>query len=402
MKYVIFLGDGMADDPQPSLGGRTAIEAAETPNMDRIAREGVCGLLKTVPDELPPDSTVANLSVMGYDPRKCLEGRGVLEAAAMGITLGSNDHAMRMNVINVQNGNIITHSAGNITTEEARELVMTLQQELKRDGVEFHPGVSYRHVLKLTRPASKAVECAPPHDHLDEPMEKYLPRATAPEGEETAALLRELILESNRILENHPVNLERARKGLQKANYIWPWSIGKRPSMASFKELFGVQGSVICAVDLIRGIGTMAGMKAPSVEGVTGLWNTNYEGKADAAVEALKDCDLAYIHVEAPDEAGHEGNLELKVRTISDLDRRLVGRVMEKVKGPVRFAVLTDHPTPVAIRTHVNRPVPFAMMGPGFDADSVAAYGENSCAAGRFPLLEGDGFMRQFLGLIQD
>lgn len=398
MKYVIFLGDGMADDPQPSLGGQTVLEAAHIPNMDRIAREGVCGLLSTVPDGMSPDSTVANLSVLGYDPRECLEGRGVLEAAAMGVELEPADHAMRMNLICVRDGNIITHSAGNISTGEAAVLVAALQQELRRDGVEFFPGVSYRHVLKLTRPASKKIECAPPHDHLDEPMLGLLPRATAAEGEDTAALLRELILDSNRVLEEHPVNMERARRGEQKANYIWPWSIGQRPKMKSFRGMFGVDGAVVCAVDLIRGIGAVAGMRAMRVEGATGLWNTNFEGKADAAVEALQTSDLVYIHVEAPDEAGHEGDLELKLRTVEDFDRRVVGRVMEKAPGPVRFGVLPDHPTPVAIRTHVNRPVPFAIMGPGMEPDSVTRFSEAACGQGRWPSLKGDGFMRLLLG----
>lgn len=397
MKYVVFLGDGMGDDPQESLGGKTPLEAANTPYMDRIAKLGTTGMLKTVPEGMQPDSTVANLSVMGYDPRKCLEGRGVLEAAAMGIELGPNDHAMRINLICVRNGDIISHSADNISTEESTTLVKLLQEKLARPGVEYHPGVSYRHVMKLTRPASKAVECLPPHDHVEKPMEPRLPRATAPEGEETAALLRELILESNKLLENHPINIARDKQGLQKANYIWPWSIGKRPQMQTIQELFGKTGAVVCAVDLIRGIGKMAGMKSMHVEGVTGLWNTNFEGKADAALEALKEVDLVYIHVEAPDEAGHEGNLKLKIQTMEDLDRRLIARVMEKAEGPVRFAILTDHPTPVAIRTHVSRPVPFAVMGPGIEPDAVQSYSEPACSKGRWPELEGIAFMPMLL-----
>jgi len=398
MKYVIFLGDGMADDPQERLGGKTPLEAANIPNMDRIAREGSCGLLHTVPGDLPPDSTVANLSVMGYDPHSCLEGRGVLEAAAMGIDLGPDDHAMRLNLICVRDGLIISHSAGNISSPEAAELIAALSRELGRNGVVFYPGVSYRHVLRLTCPASKAIECAPPHDHVDQPMETWLPRAAAPEGEATAALLRRLVLESNRILENHPVNVERARRGLQKANYCWPWSIGRRPRMENFHDKYGVSGAVIGAVDLIRGIGATAGMDCPHVEGATGLWDTNFEGKADAAIEMLKSHDFVYIHVEAPDEAGHEGNLEIKVRAIEDFDCRLIGRVMAGVKVPVRFAVLPDHPTPVAIRTHVKRPVPFAIMGPGFRADAVSAFSESSCALGSLGELRGDDFIRKLFG----
>ncbi|MBN1517967.1 cofactor-independent phosphoglycerate mutase [Candidatus Sumerlaeota bacterium] len=399
MKYVIFLGDGMADEPQDALGGLTILEKAHTPNMDMIAREGACGLLSTVPDGLPPDSTVANLSVMGYDPRECLEGRGVLEAAAMGVEIGPDDHAMRMNLISVTEGMIRTHSGGNITTAEAAELVKALQEQLRYDGVEYHSGVSYRHVMKLTCPASKAIRCMPPHDHLDEPLEDHLPTAAAPEGEETAALLREIVLKSNDILENHPVNQARAKRGEQMANYCWPWSIGRRPKMKTFAELFGVSGGVISAVDLIRGIGVYAGMAAPTVEGATGLWNTNYENKADAALKVLEDHDLVYIHLEGPDEAGHEGSLELKLRAIEDLDRRLISRVMQGlVREPARFAVLPDHYTPIRIRTHVANPVPFAIMGTGIAPDSVQTYSEKSCASGALGQLAGDEFMRRFIG----
>lgn len=397
MKHVVFLGDGMADDARNELDGRTLVEAAETPNMDRIAREGVCGLLDTVPEGMPPDSTVANLSVMGYDPRECLEGRGVLEAASMGVVIGDTDHAMRLNLINVQDGNTISHSADNVTTEEARELIEALAERLPFDGIEYHAGVSYRHVLKITRPASKAIDCRPPHDHLDEPMADYLPQATSPEGEATAALLREMVLESAKVLEDHPINIARAERGLQKANYCWPWSIGRRPKMAAFEELYGLSGGVVAAVDLIRGVGVCAGMAAPLVEGATGLWDTNYEGKAEAALKILEERDFVYIHVEGPDEAGHEGNLEVKLRTIADLDRRLIGPVMAALGDDTRYAVLPDHYTPIAIRTHVATPVPFAIMGPGFAPDEVATYGENACAKGRYPTLVDDDFMKMFV-----
>ncbi len=397
MKYVIFLGDGMGDEAQESLGGLTILEKAETPHMDMIAREGACGLLKTVPDGLPPDSTVANLSVMGYDPRKCLEGRGVLEAAAMGVDIGAGDHAMRMNLISVTDGRIRTHSGGNISTPEAAELVQALREQLKFDGIEYHTGVSYRHVLKLTRPASKAIKCDPPHDYLDEPMEEHLPVATSAEGEETAALLRELVLKSNGVLENHPVNSAREKRGEQKANYCWPWSIGTRPKMETFKEMFGKTGAIVSAVDLIRGIGVYAGMDTIIVPGATGLWDTNYEGKADAALELLKNHDLVYIHVEGPDEAGHEGNLEVKIRAIEALDKRLMARVMNSLPEPVRFAVLPDHYTPIKVRTHVGAPVPFAMMGDGISPDRVKSYSERTCAEGFFGLLTGSEFMKNFL-----
>ncbi|MDD4279807.1 cofactor-independent phosphoglycerate mutase [Candidatus Sumerlaeota bacterium] len=403
MKYVIFLGDGMADDKQEELGGKTIIEAADKPCMDRIAKEGVCGLLDTVPEGMKPDSTVANLSVLGYDPRSSLEGRGVLEAAAIGVELAPTDLAARMNTIHIADGKIITHSAGNISTEESRQLVLALKEELepKFPGIIFHSGVSYRHVLQITRPASKCVELTPPHDNPDKPLEPLMPRATAPEGEETATLLRDLIRASWPVLEKHPVNIARAKRGEQTANSIWPWSIGKRPSMKTFEELYGVKGAVVCAVDLIRGIGKIAGMQTPRVEGVTGLWNTNFEGKADAVIEALKTNDLVYVHVEAPDEAGHDGDMQLKIRTITDLDHRLLKRVMDNAPEQTRFAVLCDHPTPVKLRTHVHRPVPFAIMGPGIVPDFVLDYGEASCAKGRWPNLQGADFIRLLLGIEQ-
>lgn len=397
MKYVIFLGDGMADDPLEELGGLTILEKAYTPNMDRIARDGVCGLLVTVPEGMPPDSTVANLSVMGYNPRECMEGRGVLEAAAMGVEIGPNDYAMRMNLITVVDGRIKTHSGGNITTPEAAELIQALREQLRYEGVEYYPGVSYRHVLKLTRPASKAIKCDPPHDYLDEPLIEHLPVATAPEGEETAKLLREIIMRSNAILENHPVNKARAARGELKANYCWPWSIGKRPQMKPFYEMYGITGAVVSAVDLIRGIGVYAGMTTTVVEGATGLWNTNYEGKADAALKLLETHDLVYIHVEGPDEAGHEGSIKHKLLAIEELDRRLIARVMQGVNQPTRFAILTDHYTPIKVRTHVGRPVPVAMMGPGIIPDDVPAYSEKLCAGGALGVLRGSEFMQNFV-----
>jgi len=395
MKYVIFLGDGMADDPQELFDGQTLIEAADTPNMDRIAREGRCGLLETVPDGMQPDSTVANLSVLGYDPHQCLEGRGVLEAAAMGVRLSDTDYAMRVNLVNAQDGLMISHSADNISDAEAHALIKTLNQ-LQRPGVTFYPGISYRHVLKILEPASKDVECAPPHDHLDEPLGELLPTSTSPDGRATAQLLCDLILESNALLENHPVNLERAAQGKKKANYCWPWSIGQCPNMDKFEDMFGVKGAVVSAVDLIRGIAFYAGMTSPRVKGATGLSDTNYEGKADAALKLLEDHDLVYIHVEASDEAGHEGDAELKCKCIEYLDRRLISRVMQGAPEPTRFAVLPDHYTPVAQRCHLARPVPFAIMGPGIEADSSGAYSEQSCAQGAWSL-KGDEFIKALL-----
>ena len=303
-------------------------------------------------------------------------------------------------LIHVADGRIVTHSAGNITTPEAAALIAALRAGLRFDGVEFHPGVSYRHVLKLTRPASKAIECFAPHDHLDEPMAGWMPRATAPEGEATAHLLREIIEQSHGILRDHPVNQDRARRGLQTANFCWPWSIGRRPRMKAFEELYGLRGAVVAAVDLIRGLGVCAGMFAPAIKGATGLWDTDYEAKADAALRLLEDHDLVYVHVEAADEASHEGSADLKRRCIEDLDRRLIARVLDRLPQPARVAVLPDHPTPIRIRTHAATPVPFAMMGPGIEPDAVASYSESACAQGRYPNLAGADFMRLFTGVV--
>lgn len=400
MKYIIFLGDGMADEHREDLGGKTPLMAADTPNMDTIARHGACGLLKTVPEGMPADSTVANLSILGYDPRTCFEGRGVLEAAAMGVSLSDTDCAARLNLINVQNGLIKSHSSDNITSEEAAVLIDVLKNNLHYNGVEFFAGVSYRHVLKLTDNPSKMIECYPPHDHLDEPMEKYLPHSLNQEAEKTAQLLNELIFESNKILENHPINLKRSEKELMKANYCWPWAIGQKPKMTPFKTKFGIEGAMISAVDLIRGIGIYAGFEPIIVKGATGIYTTNYEGKADAVVEAIQRKDFVFVHVEASDEASHDGDLNLKIKTIEYFDKRLVGRVMGKVGGEeITVAVLPDHWTPISIRTHSPNPVPFAIAGPNRPADNVQHFDEDSCSKGKYGLLEGDKFIKLFLGL---
>lgn len=398
MKYIVFLGDGMADEKIASLGNKTPLMVADTPNMDMLAANGVCGLLKTVPEGLPASSDVANLSILGYDPAKCSEGRGVLEAAAIGVAMNADDCAMRLNIINVQNGIIKSHSSDNITTEEAHVLIDSLKKELNINGIELFAGVSYRHVLKLTDNASTHVNCQPPHDRLDQPMENNLPKATDEEGKSTEKLLREIIFESNKILENHPINLKRAEKGLQKANYCWPWSIGRKPKMESFKEKYNLNGAIISAVDLLRGIGVYAGLQPIIVEGATGLYNTNYEGKADAAVDALKENDFVFVHVEASDEASHEGNLDLKIKTIEYLDKRLIGRVLEKTKGmELTAAVLPDHYTPISIRTHSRHPVPFAICGPNHKPDSVKTFDEETCANGKYPNALGTEFMNILL-----
>jgi 2,3-bisphosphoglycerate-independent phosphoglycerate mutase len=324
----------------------------------------------------------------------------VLEAASMGAAIADDAIAMRMNLICIDGGKIRNHSAGHISTAEADELIGVLQRELGGDGVSFHTGVSYRHLL-VGRGLDPDLECAAPHDHPGEAIEPLMIRARGDAARATAERLNALTRRSWALLGDHPVNVARREAGKDAANSIWLWSPGRRPRMATFEERFGVTGAVISAVDLIRGIGVYAGLEPLHVEGATGLWDTNYEGKADACLEALERVDFVFVHVEAPDEAGHEGNLELKVRTIEDLDARLIGRVtagLEKKGIEARLAVLPDHPTPVEKRVHTRAAVPFAMMGPGIEADAVEQYDEASCAAGGFGELRGDGFICAALG----
>jgi len=397
MKYIIILGDGMSDYPIASLGGKTPLQAARKPNMDRIAREGRCGLFKTIEEDMPTGSEAANLSVMGYDPRQVLQGRGVLEAASMGVEIRDDDMAMRCNLICLfDDGRIKNHSAGHISSAESDDILKTLQKEIGSPTLNFYTGVSYRH-LSVGNGLDPRLVCAPPHDHPNEPAEGLLIRAKVPEAQPTADLLNNLIRRSWPILKDHPVNQRRRAAGKDPGNSIWLWSPGKRPKMWTFKERFGVTGAVISAVDLIRGIGVYAGLEVLKVPGATGLSDTNYEGKADAALAALARVDFVYLHVEAPDEAGHDGNLDLKIRTIEDLDARLVGRILtglEKQKMEAVVAVLPDHPTPVEKRIHARDAVPFAIRDPRQAPDEVQCFDEQSCAAGAFGTVHGDEFIR--------
>ena len=400
MKYLILLGDGMADDPVDSLQGRTPLQTAHTPHMDRIARQGRCGLLETVPNDMTPGSETANLSVMGYDPRRYLEGRGVLEAASMGIDVAPDQIAMRCNLICLDAHNRIkNHSAGHISSPEAAELIAMLNREIMPEGLQLYPGVSYRHLF-VGRGLSPRLDCAPPHDHPDERAEQHMIHPLEPEARPTADLLNNLTRRSWAVLADHPVNRRRIEQGKDPANSIWLWSPGRRPTMPTFAERFGISGAVISAVDLIRGLGVYAGLEIIRVPGATGLYDTNYEGKADAAFEALERLDFCYVHVEAPDEAGHEGDAALKVRTIEDLDARLLGRLMHRLdqRGlEIAVAVLPDHYTPVARRIHVGHPVPFALRSPNHPADAVERFSEADCATGGFGRLAGDAFIRALL-----
>lgn len=432
MKHIIILGDGMADHPVERLGGKTLLQYAKKPYMDMLAKNGKTGRLVTVPDGFHPGSEVANSSIMGYDQNEVYEGRGPLEAASIGYEMSPNDFALRCNIINVNDGRIITHNGGNLDTEDADVLIKYLNEKLAsqyRGIVKFITGIQYRHLL-IIKGGNKYVDCAPPHDHPNEewkpllvkPMEGVAPELLkghyqSAEGkflsqvsdgyrmsaQETADLLNALILKSQEILENHPFNVARKERGERMANIIWPWGGGYRPHMLTLSQMYPQikRGSVISAVDLIRGIGHYAGLRNIIVEGATGLANTNYEGKAQAAINALKEGDdFVYVHVEASDEAGHDGDLELKLKTIENLDSRLIKPIYEEVSQwdePVSISVLPDHPTPVEIRTHVKEPVPFLIYHPGIKPDDVEKYDEVSCVRGGYGLIELQEFMQTFM-----
>lgn len=400
MKSIIILGDGMADEPIEALGGKTPMQYANTPYMDKLAEMGVTGRMKTVADGFHPGSEVANMAVLGYDLPTVYEGRGVLEAASIGYDLKPGEMAMRCNLVCVEGDILKNHSSGHITTEEANELICFLNEQLGSDRIHFYTGVSYRHLL-VVKGGDKRLDCTPPHDVPLHPFRPLMIKPEVPEAQETAELLNDLILKSQEILKDHPVNRRRIAIGKDPANSIWPWSPGYRPAMQTMQEMYGFkQGAVISAVDLIRGIGVYAGLKVIDVEGATGLYDTNYEGKAHAALEALKTNDFVYLHVEASDEAGHEGDIDLKIRTIEDLDKRAIGIIFEELQKwdePVAIAVLPDHPTPCAIRTHTNIPVPFLIYKPGQEPDGVTRFDEFSVLEGKYGILEKDEFIKELV-----
>lgn len=400
MKYIIILGDGMADEPIGSLGGRTPLQAACKPSIDRVAALGRSGMLATVPAGFAPGSEIANLSVLGYDLPKVFEGRGSLEAASMGVRIEDGEMAMRCNLLTIEQGRIKNHSAGHITGEEAAELIVFLQKELGGGDANFFPGVSYRHLLKL-KGGDKRIATTPPHDVPGTPYRDVLVRALVPEAEATAVRINELIERSQELLKDHPVNRARVAAGKEPANSIWPWSPGYRPRMETLMQCYGIRdGVVISAVDLIKGIGVYAGLKPVDVEGATGLYTTNYEGKARAALDALRAHDFVFLHIEASDEAGHEGDAELKVRTIEYLDSRVVKTILDEISGwdePVSMAILPDHPTPCALRTHTAKPVPFTIYRTGVSGDGVQRFDERSAQEGSYGNLSGDEFMNLFI-----
>lgn len=401
MKYIIVLGDGMADEPIESLGGKTPLQVAYTPTLDFLAKNGRVGKLETVPEGFHPGSEIANLSVLGYDVTKVFEGRGSLEAASMGVDIASDEMAMRCNLICIEDGKIKNHSAGHISNEEATELIEYLQRELGDNKISFHPGISYRHLLKIKN-ADKRVLCTPPHDVPGTMFRNVLVKPQVDEAVETAELMNDLILKSQALLSAHPINKKRIEEGKDAANSIWPWSPGYKPSMIPLSQLYGInKGVVISAVDLIRGIGVYAGLTPIIVDGATGLYDTNYEGKVSAAINALQnDVDFVFLHVEASDEAGHEGDVALKVKTIEYLDNRILRPLVESldtINDDVAIAVLPDHPTPCRLRTHTSDVVPFLIYRKGILADEVSTFDEISSKRGSYGVLKTVDFIKQLI-----
>lgn len=404
MKYIVLLGDGMADYPLKELGDKTPLEAANKPNMDFIAKEGMVGTVETIPADLPSGSDVANLNVLGYDPHLYYTGRGPLEAANMGVSLGKNDVAFRCNLITRKGDILFDYSAGHITDAEAKELIEFIDEKLGNEDIEFYPGTSYRHLMVVRESIQKPnsdftmsdltkVKCIPPHDITGKKIKENLP---AGKGWE---LLEKLMVNSISLLESHQVNKTRAAQGKNIANMIWLWGQGKRPSMPTYKEKFGLTGSVISAVNLIKGIGVYAGLQVIEVPGATGFFDTNYQGKAEAALQSLKDRDFVFVHVEAPDEAGHMGLIDKKIQAIEDFDRLVVGTILNGCKRfkEYKILILPDHPTPIPLKTHSDEPVPFAIYGSGVKKDNTSAYNEKAAQNGSLHIQEGYKLMDYFI-----
>lgn len=399
MKYIIILGDGMADHPLKELENRTPLQVANIPNIDKLAKLGKTGMFQTVPLDMPPGSEVANLAVLGYDVGKVYEGRGVLEAASMGVKINEGDLAMRCNLICIEDDKIKNHSAGHISTFESHILIDFLNENLSTKLIKFYKGISYRHLFVMKNGVND-LKFTPPHDVPGTSYKDVMVVPTKKSGKVTAKQLNKLILKSQELLKNHPINKKRISEGKDPANSIWFWSSGYKPTMRTLQKKYGVTGAVISAVDIIKGLGVYAGMDVIEVEGATGLTDTNYEGKAEAAVKALKDHDLVYLHVEATDEAGHSGDAQLKIKALEYLDKRAVEYIIEKtteLDEDVTIAVLPDHATPCEVRTHTHDAVPFIIYHPKQAADDVKEYNEFTCKQGGFGTVQEDEFIKLLL-----
>jgi 2,3-bisphosphoglycerate-independent phosphoglycerate mutase len=403
MKYIVVLGDGMADYPVGELGGRTPLQAARKPHIDELARNGEVGTVRTIPVGMPPASDVANLSVMGYDPRRYYTGRSPLEAVSMGLDLGPSDVAFRCNLVTLSEAAkygdavMLDYCSGEISTEEARELMAEVEDRFGRGALSFHPGVSYRHCM-IWRDGPAGCDLTPPHDISQRVIGEYLPRGEA--AREILAMMEE----SRAFLADHPVNRARRARGLNPATSIWLWGQGRKPALASFREKYGLSGAMISAVDLLKGIGICAGLESVEVEGATGNIDTNFRGKARAALDSLRSgADFAYVHVEAPDECGHRHEIENKVRSIELIDEQVVGTLLDGLDeiGPWRMMVLPDHPTPLSTRTHASDPVPFLVHEKGRDVRSaVSGFDEDQARTTGVHVEEGHALMDRFLGRI--
>jgi 2,3-bisphosphoglycerate-independent phosphoglycerate mutase len=396
MKYVILVPDGMADLPLEELNDRTCMEVANAPNMDMIARKGVVGMAKNIPKGMTPASDVANLSILGYDPQKYYCGRGPLEAANLGVDLTGSDVAFRFNTVTVADNKMRDYSAGHITTKETTILVDLLDKELGSERFRFYAGTSYRNLLMVHCDSPEEadrlskVQCYPPHDILDKSISNHLPKEPQ---------LVELMERSKDILKDTDINKVRVDLGQNPANMIWIWGQGKKPDMPRFEDAYGISGGIISAVDLLKGLGRVLGLEVAEVPGATGYYDTNYEGKAEAALDILKRRDMVFVHVEAPDEAGHNGHIMEKVKAIENFDNKITGRILKELSDKIdyRVLILPDHPTPIKKRTHTADPVPFAIAGKGIDPDDVAVFTEKAAKAGSMGLIQGSGLIRFLL-----
>jgi len=395
MKYIILVPDGMADEPMAQLDGKTPLEAANTVNMDYLAASGFCGMVQTIPDGLPPGSDIGNLALLGYDPLKNFSGRASLEAANMGVMLDVDEVAVRCNLVTIEDEKMADYSAGHITTEEAKNLIDYLERAIDWPDVRFYAGKSYRHLLVVKTISVERllkVKTTPPHDILNQPIKDHLP--TGPQSE----ILLSLMERSRSILASHQINKIRGDSGEPQANMIWLWGQGSRPELPLFRDRYKMTGSVISAVDLVNGIGRLTGMNVITVPGANGYYDTNYKGKAQAAINSLKDHDFVYVHVEATDEAGHNGDLKAKMQCIERFDKEVVGTILNHFgkHADVRIMVAPDHPTPVGKRTHTRAPVPFIMAGPGISSNGVQAYSEKDAAQAGLKFKSGEELVRHF------
>jgi 2,3-bisphosphoglycerate-independent phosphoglycerate mutase len=397
MKYIILVGDGMADYPLEELGGKTPLQVAKKPNMDWIAAHGRSGLLRTIPKGMDTGSDIAIMSILGYDPSKYHRGRGPLEAAGMDVDLGEGDVAFRCNLITEENGLIADYSADHITTDESRGLIDAMRKSYGHLG-EFYVGVSYRHlfVMRNAPEGSEKLKTMPAHDIVGKKVSDYLIK---PENNKVAKILNDMMLKSKEVLSDHPINVARVKKGKKPANMIWLWGQGKKPNVKTLSEKYGINGAIVSAVNVIKGLGVCIGMTKLDVPGATGYYDTNYENKAKYTLKALKNHDLVLVHVEAPDEAGHVGDLERKIEAIENIDSRLLGNMMDKLKGEYAIAVMADHPTPVKFRAHAPDPAPFAVYSTNDERDGLEHFDEFSVRRGSFGLLVGHKFMDRFLRL---